>query len=116
MGRYYAEAAGHDDGVPEACEEHYKPMGPGDAVPSAPVSVAVALADKIDTLTGFWAIDEKPTGSKDPYALRRAALGVIRLVLGNGFGLTDLFLAQIARHLSDAQTRKYRQRSETFDN
>ncbi|MEI4232498.1 glycine--tRNA ligase subunit beta [Roseovarius sp. D22-M7] len=85
MGRYYAEAAGHDDGVPEACEEHYKPLGPGDAVPSAPVSVAVALADKIDTLTGFWAIDEKPTGSKDPYALRRAALGVIRLVLANGF-------------------------------
>jgi glycyl-tRNA synthetase beta chain len=84
MGRYYAQAAGHDDGVPEACEEHYKPLGPGDAVPSAPVSVAVALADKIDTLTGFWAIDEKPTGSKDPYALRRAALGVIRLVLGNG--------------------------------
>ena len=83
MGRYYAEAAGHDDGVPEACEEHYKPLGPSDAVPSAPVSVAVALADKIDTLTGFWAIDEKPTGSKDPYALRRAALGVIRLVLGN---------------------------------
>ncbi|KPP86666.1 MAG: glycyl-tRNA synthetase beta chain [Rhodobacteraceae bacterium HLUCCO07] len=84
MGRYYAQAAGHDDGVPEACEEHYKPLGPGDAVPTNPVSVAVALADKIDTLTGFWAIDEKPTGSKDPYALRRAALGVIRLVLGNG--------------------------------
>ncbi|KNX43344.1 Glycine--tRNA ligase beta subunit [Roseovarius tolerans] len=81
MGRYYAEAAGHDDGVPEACEEHYKPLGPGDAVPSAPVSVAVALADKLDTLTGFWAIDEKPTGSKDPYALRRAALGVIRALL-----------------------------------
>jgi glycyl-tRNA synthetase beta chain len=93
MGRYYAQAAGHDDGVPEACEEHYKPLGPGDAVPSAPVSVAVALADKIDTLTGFWAIDEKPTGSKDPYALRRAALGVIRLVLGNGLliGLKSVF-------------------------
>ncbi|MET4129481.1 glycine--tRNA ligase subunit beta [Roseovarius sp. MBR-6] len=87
MGRYYAQAAGHDDGVPEACEEHYKPLGPGDAVPSAPVSVAVALADKIDTLCGFWVIDEKPTGSKDPYALRRAALGVIRLVLGNGVRL-----------------------------
>ncbi|WP_281966883.1 glycine--tRNA ligase subunit beta [Roseovarius nanhaiticus] len=87
MGRYYAEAAGHDDGVPEACEEHYKPLGPGDMVPSAPVSVAVALADKIDTLTGFWAIDEKPTGSKDPYALRRAALGVIRLVVENGVKL-----------------------------
>ena len=83
MGRYYAAAAGHDDGVPEACEEHYRPVGPSDAVPTAPVSVAVALADKIDMLTGFWAIDEKPTGSKDPYALRRAALGVIRLVLEN---------------------------------
>ncbi|PQO22425.1 glycine--tRNA ligase subunit beta [Rhodobacteraceae bacterium WD3A24] len=84
MGRYYAQAAGHDDGVPEACEEHYRPLGPNDEVPAAPVSVAVALADKLDTLTGFWAIDEKPTGSKDPFALRRAALGVIRLVLGNG--------------------------------
>ena len=84
MGRYYAEAAGHDDGVPEACEMHYKPLGPADAVPTHPVSVCVALADKLDTLTGFWAIDEKPTGSKDPYALRRAALGVIRLVLENG--------------------------------
>ncbi len=84
MGKYYARAAGHDDGVPEACEEHYSPLGPSDEVPSAPVSIAVALADKIDTLTGFWAIDEKPTGSKDPYALRRAALGVIRLMLTNG--------------------------------
>jgi glycyl-tRNA synthetase beta chain len=93
MGRYYAEAAGHDDGVPEACEDHYKPLGPGDTAPSAPVSVAVALADKIDTLTGFWAIDEKPTGSKDPYALRRAALGVIRLVLVNNISakLIDQF-------------------------
>ncbi len=84
MGSYYAKAAGHDDGVPEACLEHYSPLGPSDDVPTAPVSVAVALADKIDTLTGFWAIDEKPTGSKDPFALRRAALGVIRLVLENG--------------------------------
>ncbi|MCR9147804.1 MAG: glycine--tRNA ligase subunit beta [Rhodobacteraceae bacterium] len=83
MGRYYAQAAGHDDGVPEACEEHYSPLGPSDEVPSRLVSVTVALADKIDTLTGFWAIDEKPTGSKDPYALRRAALGVIRLVVEN---------------------------------
>jgi len=92
MGMYYARAAGHDDGVPEACAEHYAPLGPNDTVPSAPVSVAVALADKIDTLTGFWAIDEKPTGSKDPFALRRAALGVIRLVLGNGvrFKLSDV--------------------------
>jgi len=93
MGRYYAEAAGHNDGVPEACREHYQPLGPSDAVPTAPVSIAVALADKIDTLTGFWAIDEKPTGSKDPFALRRAALGVIRLVLGNGVrvGLAAVF-------------------------
>ncbi|SMX24852.1 glycine--tRNA ligase subunit beta [Boseongicola aestuarii] len=83
MGKYYAQAAGHNDGVPEACEEHYQPLGPSDDVPTHPVSVAVALADKIDTLTGFWAIDEKPTGSKDPFALRRAALGVIRLVLEN---------------------------------
>jgi glycyl-tRNA synthetase beta chain len=84
MGRYYAQAAGLAPEVAAACEEHYSPLGPGDAVPAAPVSVAVALADKIDTLCGFWAIDEKPTGSKDPYALRRAALGVIRLVLGKG--------------------------------
>ena len=83
MGRYYAAAAGHDDGVPEACAEHYSPLGPSDVVPTAPVSVAMALADKLDTLTGFWAIDEKPTGSKDPFALRRAALGVVRLILEN---------------------------------
>ncbi|CUH83890.1 Glycine--tRNA ligase beta subunit [Thalassovita mediterranea] len=84
MGRYYAEAAGLPSDVAAACEEHYSPLGPSDDVPTAPVSATVALADKIDTLTGFWAIDEKPTGSKDPYALRRAALGVIRLVLENG--------------------------------
>ncbi len=90
MGRYYAEAAGHDDGVPQACADHYSPLGPSDDVPTAPVSVAVALADKIDTLTGFWAIDEKPTGSKDPFALRRAALGVIRLVLENSLSVSML--------------------------
>jgi glycyl-tRNA synthetase beta chain len=83
MGRYYALEAGRSPEVAAACREHWKPMGQDDDVPNAPVSVAVALADKLDTLTGFWAIDEKPTGSKDPYALRRAALGVIRLVLGN---------------------------------
>lgn len=87
MGRYYAQAAGESAAVAAAAEEHYSPLGPSDDVPSAPVSVAVALADKIDTLTGFWAIDEKPTGSKDPFALRRAALGVIRLVLENGLSL-----------------------------
>ncbi|WP_425280275.1 glycine--tRNA ligase subunit beta [Roseivivax halodurans] len=83
MGRYYSEAAGFPAEVAQACQEHYSPLGPADAVPTAPVSVAVSLADKLDTLTGFWAIDEKPTGSKDPFALRRAALGVIRLVLSN---------------------------------
>ena len=81
MGKYYARAQGEDESVAMACEEHYKPLGPADRVPSDPVSVAVALADKIDTLVGFWAIDEKPTGSKDPYALRRAALGIIRIIL-----------------------------------
>ncbi|MFY0619629.1 glycine--tRNA ligase subunit beta [Shimia sp.] len=84
MGRYYGEIAGHGAEVAAAAEEHYSPLGPSDDVPTAAVSVAVALADKLDTLTGFWAIDEKPTGSKDPFALRRAALGVIRLVLENG--------------------------------
>ena len=87
MGRYYATAQGEYSSVAAACEEHYKPLGPSDRVPSDPVSITVALADKIDTLVGFWAIDEKPTGSKDPYALRRAALGVIRLILENGLRL-----------------------------
>jgi len=87
MGRKYAELQGEDASVAAAVEEHYKPLGPSDRVPNDPVSVAVALADKLDTLVGFWAIDEKPTGSKDPYALRRAALGVIRLVVENGVRL-----------------------------
>jgi len=95
MGRYYALAAGHDDGVPEACEMHYKPLGPSDAVPAQPVSIAVALAEKIDMLTGFWAIDEKPTGSKDPFALRRAALGVVRILLENGLRMR---LAEVFAH------------------
>ncbi len=83
MGKYYALAQGEDTSVAAACEEHYKPQGPTDRVPSDPVSIAVALADKVDTLVGFWAIGEKPTGSKDPYALRRAALGVIRIITEN---------------------------------
>ncbi|WP_333830103.1 glycine--tRNA ligase subunit beta [Pararhodobacter sp.] len=92
MGVYYARAAGLPEEVAQACKAHYQPLGPSDDVPTDPVSVAVALADKIDTLAGFWAIDEKPTGSKDPYALRRAALGVIRLVLGSElkFNLSSL--------------------------
>ncbi|RIK99599.1 MAG: glycine--tRNA ligase subunit beta [Proteobacteria bacterium] len=87
MGRYYALAQGEDAAVAQACEDHYKPQGPTDRVPTDPVAIAVALADKIDTLVGFWAIDEKPTGSKDPYALRRAALGVIRLIINNDLQL-----------------------------
>ncbi len=81
MGTYYGAEAGHSAEVSVVAREHYQPLGPSDAVPTAPLSVTVALADKIDTLVGFWAINEKPTGSKDPFALRRAALGVIRLVL-----------------------------------
>ncbi len=83
MGRYYAAAQGEDASVAAAIEEHYKPQGPNDRIPTDPVSIAVSIADKLDTLVGFWAIDEKPTGSKDPYALRRAALGVIRIALEN---------------------------------
>ncbi|MEW2917188.1 glycine--tRNA ligase subunit beta [Ruegeria sp. ANG10] len=92
MGRYYVEAAGEEAAVAAVAQEHYSPLGPSDDVPTAPLSVTVALADKLDTLTGFWAIDEKPTGSKDPFALRRAALGVTRLVLENNLrlSLTDL--------------------------
>jgi glycyl-tRNA synthetase beta chain len=87
MGRYYASAQGEEPSVADAIEEHYKPQGPNDRIPTSPVSVAVALADKLDTLVGFWAIDEKPTGSKDPYALRRAALGVIRILIENSIRL-----------------------------
>lgn len=87
MGRYYARLEGLPEEIAAAAEEHYKPQGPTDFVPTAPVSVAVALADKLDTLVGFWAIDEKPTGSKDPYALRRAALGVIRILVELGLSI-----------------------------
>jgi len=97
MGRYYAEAQDEDEAVAHAIEDHYKPKGPDDLVPADPVSIAVALADKLDILTGFWAIDEKPTGSKDPFALRRAALGVIRLILQNQLRLSLSQLA--AKHL-----------------
>ncbi|GGH12256.1 glycine--tRNA ligase beta subunit [Alsobacter metallidurans] len=100
MGRRYAELQGEDRSVAAAVEEHYKPQGPTDRVPTDPVSVAVALADKLDTLVGFWAIDEKPTGSKDPFALRRAALGVIRIVLENGIrlNLSNAFASAYRSH------------------
>src|SRR5580698_6413551 len=96
MGKYYAEEQGEDEAVAHAIEDHYKPKGPDDLVPSDPVSVAVALADKIDTLVGFWAVDEKPTGSKDPYALRRAALGIITIVLDNAIRLRTLPAVEFA--------------------
>jgi glycyl-tRNA synthetase beta chain len=101
MGRYYATEQEEKASVAEAIEDHYKPQGPNDRIPTSPVSIAVALADKLDTLVGFWAIDEKPTGSKDPYALRRAALGVIRIVLENGLRLPlkSVLEAQYDRHV-----------------
>jgi glycyl-tRNA synthetase beta chain len=99
MGRYYALQDGEHEDVALAIAEHYSPLGPGDACPSAPVSVALALADKIDILTGFFAIDEKPTGSKDPYALRRAALGAIRLIIENGLRLPLLSVFDAAQQL-----------------
>ena len=118
MGRYYALEQGEAPAVAAAIEDHYKPQGPSDAVPSDPVTIAVALADKIDTLTGFWAIDEKPTGSKDPYALRRAALGVIRIILSNELrialcaaplkieaDLLAFFADRLKVHLRDAGAR-----------
>jgi glycyl-tRNA synthetase beta chain len=105
MGRYYALAQGEDNSVAAACEDHYKPKGPDDAVPSDPVSIAVALADKIDTLVGFWKIGETPTGSKDPFALRRAALGVIRLVHENGIRLRLIwFHLYLLRHWAKGES------------
>ena len=105
MGRYYAEAEGINEDVAMALEEHYRPQGPSDAVPSDPVSIAVALADKLDILVGFWAIDEKPTGSKDPYALRRAALGVIRIILENTLRLDSRSIAYFSGSLVDSHLR-----------
>ncbi len=97
MGRYYATAQGEDGAVADAIAEHYSPQGPNDTCPTAPASVAVALADKLDTLSGFWMIGEKPTGSKDPFALRRAALGVIRLILENDVRIALRELFAVAR-------------------
>ncbi|MEC8137972.1 MAG: glycine--tRNA ligase subunit beta, partial [Pseudomonadota bacterium] len=103
MGQYYARHDGESNAVAEAIADHYAPQGPNDRCPTAPVSVCVSLADKIDTLVGFWAIDEKPTGSRDPDALRRAALGVIRLVVENEIRLPLLGLfGQAASLYADA--------------
>ena len=92
MGKYYAKASNYDEEIALAILEHYQPKGPSDKVPDKPLSVVLALADKLELLSCFWAIDEKPTGSKDPYGLRRAAIGIIRLILGSG---VDLNLTEI---------------------
>jgi glycyl-tRNA synthetase beta chain len=108
MGGYYARAAGLPDEVANACEAHYRPLGPSDEVPSEPISVAVALADKIDMLTGFWLIDEKPTGSKDPFALRRAALGVVRILLERD--IRARLVLYCDRQIDTAMKRNYEKR------
>jgi glycyl-tRNA synthetase beta chain len=113
MGRYYAAAQGEDAAVAAALEDHYKPQGPSDRIPTAPVSIAVALADKLDMLVGFWAIDEKPTGSKDPYALRRAALGVIRIVLENACRIR--LSPIIVKHAGGLIARLIRERKLTWE-
>jgi glycyl-tRNA synthetase beta chain len=113
MGRRYALLQKEHPSVAAAIEEHYKPQGPSDFVPSDPVSVAVALADKLDTLVGFWAIDEKPTGSKDPFALRRAALGVIRLLLSSDWKIELLPVFQSA--FIQLREEKIEQRIEHFE-
>jgi len=114
MGKYYARAQGEEESVAVACEEHYKPLGPADRVPSDPVSIAVALADKIDTLVGFWVIDERPTGSKDPYALRRAALGVIRIVLEREIAISLRNIVE--KHTEDAFRLGYLEIASQIDN
>jgi glycyl-tRNA synthetase beta chain len=118
MGRYYAIAQDDEPGVAEAIEDHYKPQGPNDRIPTSPISIAVALADKLDTLVGFWAINEKPTGSKDPYALRRAALGVIRIVIENEIRLNLLPLLESATRVVDidiANVRSHDRISPIYD-
>ncbi|WP_406604478.1 glycine--tRNA ligase subunit beta [Bartonella gliris] len=107
MGRKYALLQGEDPRVAEAIEDHYKPQGPKDRIPQEPLSIAVALADKIDILVGFWLINEKPTGSKDPYALRRAALGIIRLVLLRDWKINLMPLFNLAMDLFLQQKTKY---------
>ena len=129
MGKYYALAQGEAANKAAAIEDHYKPQGPSDRIPTEPVAIAVALADKFDTLVGFVAIDERPTGSKDPFALRRAALGVIRIVLENELRLSlrnilmyahggisyRLYRFRAANFLTHFETVKHLLRSEAVD-
>ncbi|MEL6576348.1 MAG: glycine--tRNA ligase subunit beta, partial [Pseudomonadota bacterium] len=107
MGGHYARAAGLPEPVAAACEAHYRPLGPTDDVPTDPVAATVALADKMDMLTGFWAIDEKPTGSKDPFALRRAALGMIRIVIAHNVRrpLFEIGIRAFNRHIDEIAQR-----------
>ncbi|MBZ0163320.1 MAG: glycine--tRNA ligase subunit beta, partial [Notoacmeibacter sp.] len=119
MGRTYASLQGEDEAVARAIEDHYKPQGPSDAVPADPVSIAVALADKLDTLVDFWAIDEKPTGSKDPYALRRAALGVVHNMIENDLrlplaSLLERCFADFERWYATHRQEDFRRRNETI--
>lgn len=114
MGKYYALAQGEDSSVAQAIEDHYKPQGPSDRVPNDPVAIAVALADKIDILTGFWAIDEKPTGSKDPFALRRAALGVIRITLDCNIKIN--LRSVVESHFEKSYGKKYLDIASQIDN
>ncbi len=118
VGHYYALEAGLDPAVAEACEAHYSPLGPTDSFPTQPISVAVALADKLDILSGFWAIDEKPTGSKDPFALRRAALGVIRIILGNKVrcNITRFVDGQLLKHEIEANADGAEEKQQLFLN
>jgi glycyl-tRNA synthetase beta chain len=98
MGGHYARAEGLPDAVADAIRDHYKPVGQGDEVPTAPVTVAVSLADKLDTLVGFFQVGEKPSGSKDPFALRRAALGILSLIIANGYRVSMRHLVAVAAH------------------
>jgi glycyl-tRNA synthetase beta chain len=118
MGRYYAEAQGEDEAVARACEDYDKPKGPNDRIPTDPISIAVAIADKIDTLMGFWVINERPTGSKDPYALRRAALGVIRIILENKvrLPLMKIFIPAHVRISDEIKHQKLDQLADALKN
>ena len=107
MGTYYAIEAGFEKNIANACKEHYAPLGPSDEVPSSPVSIVVALADKIDTLTSFWSINEKPTGSKDPFALRRSALGLIRIIIENDIRISLSDILALGNDGADIQDLKY---------
>ena len=107
IGTYYAVEAGFEKNIADVCKEHYAPLGPSDEVPSSPISIVVALADKIDTLTCFWSINEKPTGSKDPFALRRSALGLIRIIIENDIRISLSDILALGNDGADIKDLKY---------